>query len=49
MIEKTTERGICSADDVRNAMYECGYSVLYEGDGYSSDTAVFAAQSHLPA
>jgi SAM-dependent methyltransferase len=46
VIEGTTLRGNYSADDVKEALSECGFGVLYEGDGYSMDTTVFVAQNH---
>jgi hypothetical protein len=47
VIEETTLRGSYSAEDVREALFECGFSVLYEGDGYSSmGTTVFVAQNY---
>jgi SAM-dependent methyltransferase len=44
LISETTLRGSYCAEDVRAALIERGFSVLYEGEGYSSDRTVFVAQ-----
>jgi hypothetical protein len=47
VIEETTLRGSYSADDVKEALSEYRFSVLYQGAGYSKGTTVFVARNHL--
>lgn len=44
VITGTTLRGMYSVEDVKRALTECGFTVLYDGNDYSSVLTVFVAQ-----
>jgi SAM-dependent methyltransferase len=41
--KETTVRGTFTEDDVREALSDCGFTILYEGSGYSPITPAFVA------
>jgi SAM-dependent methyltransferase len=44
VIRGTTLRGMYSAEEVKRALTDCGFTVLYNGNGYSSVLTVFVTQ-----
>jgi len=48
VLEGTTLRGMYSVEEVKRALTECGFRVLYDGLRYSSLLTVFVAQRQGP-
>ncbi len=44
VINETTVRGMYSADEVKQALEDCGFTVLYHGSGPLTSASVFVAQ-----